>query len=62
MSTIYEIEKLCLFKDTEEFIILLRKHPELRDQLRELLSCDDKPISTPPHLYLAEQPLCSAVG
>lgn len=62
MGTIYEIEDFDLFKDTKEFIMLLRKHPELQVQLRELLSCDNKPVSTPPHLCLTEQPLCSAVG
>lgn len=62
METIYEIKNSNLFKDTKEFIMLLRKHPELHEQLRELLSCDNKPVSTPPHLYLTEQPLCSAVG
>ena len=38
MDTIHEI--LCetlLFKDGEEFIMMLMKHPELRAQLIELL-------------------------
>lgn len=46
---------------TDEFIMLLKKHPELMDELRELLS-DKVPVSTPPHLYSAEVLLCNAVG
>lgn len=50
-----------LQKETETFIMLLRKHPELREEVWALL-VDNKPASSPPRFHLTEVPLCGLVG
>lgn len=50
-----------LKKETEKFIIMLRKHPELREKVWELLS-DNNPGGSPPRFHLAEELQCSLVG